>query len=121
MGDGLDDFLAPSDPEIRKIVRKARGFLLECIPGAVETKDNENLGFGIAPGYKGLVFTLIPQRNYVNLGVFDGASLPDPEGLWQETGKRHRHVKIFAESDLENPALKKLIEAAIELKVTKTD
>ena len=36
----------------------------------------------------------------VNLGVFGGASLDDPAGLLEGTGKVHRHVKIRTESGL---------------------
>jgi hypothetical protein len=116
MNDDLEAFLATFNPEVSRIVRKARELLLELIPGAVESKDNENLGFGIAPGYKGLIFTLIPERKYVNLGVFDGAALPDPEGLLQGKGKKHRHVRIHAESDLESPALRALLKLAVQRK-----
>jgi hypothetical protein len=115
----LDNFLAPFDPKIQEIVRKSRHLLLEIIPNAVETSDKDGLGFGIAPGYKGLIAVIAPYKNHVNLGIYDGASLPDPQGLLQGVGKRHRHVKITSQSDLEDPGLKKLIEAALELKTKK--
>jgi hypothetical protein len=116
MTDELANFLEPFEPEIQRIVREVRQLLLECIPGVVETSDRDGLGFGIAPGYKGLIAVITPYKNYVNLGIYDGASIPDPQGLMQGSGKRHRHVKIKSRSDLENPGLKKLIETAVQLK-----
>jgi hypothetical protein len=41
-----------------------------------------------------------------------GADLPDPEGLLEGGGKLLRHVKIRSLEDLEQPALRNLIEEA---------
>jgi hypothetical protein len=48
------------------------------------------------------------------LGIAGGASLSDPDGLLQGKGKVHRHIKIYGIGDLENPALKPLIQSAVE-------
>jgi hypothetical protein len=78
--------------------------------------DNENLGFGFSPGYKGLVFVLTPQRGYINLGIWDGASLADSQALMEGSGKRHRHIKLRSVHQLENPALIDLIQDAVDRK-----
>ncbi|MFC5864404.1 DUF1801 domain-containing protein [Acidicapsa dinghuensis] len=49
---------------------------------------------------------------HVNVGFFQGASLPDPAHLLQGTGKFMRHVKLRLESSIDNEALQKLIETA---------
>jgi hypothetical protein len=51
----------------------------------------------------------------VNIGFWDGVSLPDPEGLLEGTGKRARHVKIRSLPDLERPAVRVLIKSAVAL------
>lgn len=39
---------------------------------------------------------LMPQRAWLNLGFYHGASLPDPDGLLEGTGRALRHVKLRA-------------------------
>ncbi|MBN9660331.1 MAG: DUF1801 domain-containing protein [Acidobacteria bacterium] len=50
--------------------------------------------------------------SHVNVGFFQGASLPDPERLLQGTGKFMRHVKLRPGTATNEAALRKLIELA---------
>jgi hypothetical protein len=49
---------------------------------------------------------------HVNVGFFNGAELADPRGLLQGSGKFMRHVKLVPGRDVDESAVKKLIEAA---------
>jgi hypothetical protein len=51
-------------------------------------------------------------RAHVNVGFFQGASLPDPAGLLTGTGKYMRHVKLKPGVDLDHSALEALITAS---------
>jgi len=51
----------------------------------------------------------------VTFGFLRGTSLPDPAGLLEGTGKNLRHVKLRTAEDLQEPAVRKLIEAAARL------
>jgi hypothetical protein len=51
-------------------------------------------------------------RAHVNVGFFQGASLPDPAGLLEGNGKRMRHVKLRPEAPIDEAALDALIEGA---------
>jgi hypothetical protein len=50
--------------------------------------------------------------SHVNVGFFQGASLPDPARLLQGAGKRMRHVKLRPGAPTDAASLNKLIEAA---------
>jgi len=50
--------------------------------------------------------------SHVNVGFFQGASLPDPARLLQGTGKFMRHVKLKPGAAANAAALRRLIEAA---------
>ncbi len=50
--------------------------------------------------------------SHVNVGFFQGASLPDPARLLQGTGKFMRHVKLRPETATNAVALGRLIHAA---------
>lgn len=49
---------------------------------------------------------------HVNVGFFQGASLPDPRRLLQGAGKFMRHVKLKPGTDADAAALGQLIETA---------
>jgi hypothetical protein len=50
--------------------------------------------------------------SHVNVGFFQGSSLPDPARLLQGTGKFIRHVKLKPRTATNAAALSRLIEAA---------
>ncbi|MDW5265644.1 MULTISPECIES: DUF1801 domain-containing protein [Acidobacteriaceae] len=50
--------------------------------------------------------------SHVNVGFFQGAALPDPDGLLQGTGKFMRHVKLRPGTATDAASLRRLIEAA---------
>ena len=50
--------------------------------------------------------------SHVNVGFFQGASLPDPARLLQGNGKFMRHVKLRPGTATNAAALRRLIEAA---------
>jgi len=84
--------------EMRKCGDEVRELLHDGCPVAC---------LGDAPfGYVN-VFTL-----HVNVGFFQGASLPDPARLLQGTGKRMRHVTLRPGTAANAAALSRLIEAA---------
>ncbi|HVW74094.1 MAG TPA: DUF1801 domain-containing protein [Rhizomicrobium sp.] len=49
---------------------------------------------------------------HVNIGFFQGASLKDPAGLLEGSGKRMRHVKLRRGGPVNDAALGALIDAA---------
>ena len=106
-------------PPIREVALRTCEAVLELLPDAVVTVGTQNprfgttVGFGAAAGYKGLYFTVTPQRTHVTLGIAYGAGLPDPSGLMEGTGRVHRHVKLRQLQDLDRPELRQLMAAAI--------
>jgi len=51
-------------------------------------------------------------KSHVNVGFFQGATLSDPAGLLEGTGKLMRHVKLRPHKPVNESALKALIERA---------
>lgn len=51
-------------------------------------------------------------KSHVNVGFFNGASLEDPAGLLEGSGKRMRHVKLKPDVPVNDAALGDLIDAA---------
>src|SRR5581483_3195534 len=66
------------------------------------------------PGRKRSAFCYIAAySNHVNLGFYDGASLPDPHRALIGTGKKMRHIKFDSPTDLRHRYLQTYIRAAI--------
>ena len=110
-------FLDPYGPAIIKLALATRKLVLQEAPDAVELIYDAYSA--VSAGYS---FTGRPSETFiyvaaytkrVNLGFYWGATMPDPAGLLRGAGKQSRHVPIEKVSDLENPALVKLIRVAI--------
>lgn len=100
--------------EIQRLGEAARHAIKRWAPGVSEAVDvpARMLAYRYGPGYAGMVCTLILSKTGIKLGIFEGASLPDPHGLLAGTGKRHRHVQLFTPRDLRRAGLKELVLAA---------
>ncbi len=111
--------IAQEFPELQQklleIATDLQKLILSIFPDAEVTYDKENLGFGFGSGYKNLVFVISPQRQHINLGIANGASLEDPEGLMQGKGKVHRHVKLLRLEQVHDPHLEKLMRRALQV------
>ena len=115
MADGFEEVLIDASPPVRDLALRTRALIREVLPDVVEVPwpRQRTAGFGVGPRKMSEHFcyiAVLPDR--VNLGFNYGSELPDPEGLLQGTGKLFRHVKIASQRDLENPALRRLLEVA---------
>ena len=112
MNPEIGQWLAQCPPAVAPLARELCLLVNEVLPDAVVTVDPDLIGFGVAPGYRGLRFTVAAYRAHVNLGIARGVDLPDPAGLMEGKGKVHRHVKIRNSDQLRQPALRDLITRA---------
>ena len=71
------------------------------------------MGYGFGPGYSDAICTIIPSKTGIKLGIVDGASLEDPDGLLEGSGKRHKHVVVKTAADARSAALKRLLKTAL--------
>jgi len=70
------------------------------------------IGYGTSNRLRDGVFHIAVYSNHVNLGFNDGASLDDPKGILQGSGKVIRHITMKASEDLERPELRAYIRRA---------
>lgn len=117
MTKALKEFLAPCSPTVRALALKARSLILDVIPAIKEQIDMpaKIIGYGFGPKYADTVCVIMPTKAGVNLGFYNAVELPDPEGLLEGIGKRHRHVKLKDAEVIDSPALKALLRAAHDL------
>lgn len=103
-------------PEIEALALKARALILEIVPDIAEYVDSGNgaLRYGLDVKMSNATGYIAGQTKHLNIGFYDGVSLPDPTNLLEGTGKKMRHVKIRQASEFDNPALRALIQAAFK-------
>jgi len=92
-----------------------RDLVLQVAPGALEQVDYpaKLIAYGWRKTYKDTICVIMPLKAAVNLGFPRGVDLPDPAKLLTGTGKRARHVHITALQEVEMPAVRALLEAAV--------
>src|SRR5476651_1965470 len=77
------------------LIRKA---ILAAFPQVAESIKWNQLTFHYRDS--NLAFLYSPADDHLNLGFFNATSLHDPESLFEGTGKRMRHIKLFAGSSV---------------------
>ena len=115
-----DELIEGLPVEVRELTIAARDLLRSVLPEGVETCEGGDLGFGVGPGYRGLVFVLTPKAHGVRLGIAGGATLPDPHHLMTGRGRVHRHLQLTKPSDLEQAGLRELLVNARDQKSVAT-
>jgi hypothetical protein len=112
---GFEQIAAAFEPRVRDLAVRTRALITEVYPEVVEVAwvRQNVVGYGVGPKKMSEHFCYIAfHKDHVNLGFNQGAELPDPEGLLEGPGKTLRHVKIAKPEDLEDPALRRLLEVA---------
>jgi len=114
----IDEFLEPYTPPVRELALKTRDLVLSVAPDLVEQVDvpGKLLGYGWDTTYKGTVCVIMPLKDSLNLGFARGTSLPDPDKLLTGTGKNARHIKFKSSEQIDAPAVRTLLEAAVKRK-----
>ncbi len=114
----FDELLAPHHPEMRSLARKLRALVKAVAPQAHEAVHagwGGHLLFRHGTETGNTVCHLSVHRQHVSLGMAQGSQIPDPTGLLQGSGKHSRHLKLKSAEELQNPAVRALIEAAWSL------
>ena len=106
-----DEVLATHRPEVVAAAHAIQGVIVEEAPDVVVHFDRGDglLAFGRSSAMRDLLFALIPHAGWLNLQLADGASLPDPAGIVEGTGKRIRHVKLRSAEAAARPAVRELV------------
>jgi hypothetical protein len=111
----FEDVISGASPKLQEIAHALRALLADVMPNITEVAWGQQkiAGYGVGPKKLSEQFCYIaPQKNYVNLGFYYGADLPDPEGLLEGSGKELRHIKIHTLEQVKQPAVRKLVEEA---------
>lgn len=112
----MENLIKRYPSNIQTLSQQVRLLILSALPEATEEIDTSSnlIGFSIAPGMKGTVFTLLPAINHVTIGFYKGAELADPAKLLIGAGKVHRHVKVSNSEQLKAQPFIDLLNEAVQ-------
>jgi len=113
----FNDLLQDVQQELQPICIALRAMVTELHPDHVELvwPRQRIASFGVGPKKMTEHYVYIaPQTKHVNLGLYHGVAVPDPEGLLEGTGKQLRHVKIRTLAEATSAPIRQLVAAAIE-------
>lgn len=118
MKSDLDRIIAKRPPAMAKLTRDVLKKLRPRFPGATElVYDKKNsLVIGFCPDERAsnVINSIAVYSKWINLYFFEGDTLPDPEGLLQGSGSMVRSIRIESAADLDCPAVKALMAAALK-------
>lgn len=107
----VDLWMSELDSSLLPIARALRTLVLDAEPDLKESIKWEN------PVYEknGRVCYLATNKNYVTLGLFNGALLQDADGLIEGTGAKMRHVKVSKIDDVQPDLFVRWIRESVAL------
>jgi Domain of unknown function (DU1801) len=116
-GKQVASFIAKFDPAMARLIRSSRSAMRRRLPTANElVYDNYNffvIGYSATERASDCVVSLACGANGVSLSFYYGATLPDPEGLLLGSGRQNRFVRLESAKTLTEPAIERLIGAAL--------
>jgi hypothetical protein len=110
------DIVQIAGPVLRPVCESLRTLIASQHAGCVEIvwPNLKIASFGVWPRKMTQHYAYIAvQSSNINLGFYHGASLADPTGLLEGTGKQLRHVKIRDLSSARSAAVARLLRQAI--------
>ncbi len=112
MKDPVENFLASYPSDIKEIARELRTIIRSIMPEAHEAIYHDVVNYSLSASMNERLVYLAMLKNYVRLGFMFGGYLPDPDKMLVGEGKRLRHIKVSTLKEAQQPALKRLIQAA---------
>lgn len=112
----FSDILELANPALRPICAALRSLVASQHTDFVELvwPRQKIASFGVGPKKMTQHYAYIGvQGSHVNLGFYHGASLADPTGLLEGTGRQMRHIKIRDVADVNSAAVANLLRQAI--------
>jgi hypothetical protein len=103
-----EQYIAGQPEDLHPLLRAVRDLIVDELPEV-----QESLKWGMLHYRCGDHLAYLEGRgDHVNLGLFHGAELPDPDGLLVGSGDRLRRVTLRALDDLREAPLRALLRAA---------
>lgn len=113
MPETFDELLTRFPPAVAALAQQVRQRVAGLLPDPVEDYEGGDLGIGWGRGYRGAVFVVSPGKTGVRLGLSQGATLDDPHGVLEGSGRVHRFLRVTSAEQLDRPEVDALLRAQV--------
>ena len=113
----FDDLLQIAEESARPVAEALRKIVFQVDPNTFEVVrlGYRAANYGVGSERMSVSYAyMIPYKEWVDLGFYQGVELADPDGLLEGSGAKLRHVKIRSIHDANRPTVRVLIEGALE-------
>lgn len=106
----IEAYIKLQSPAQQKTINRMRTFVKSAVPELAEQMRWLQVGYLIS---KKDVCGIYASSDHVNLSFMQGATLRDPKGLLEGTGKGMRHIKITRIEDVDAETIKGYVKEAV--------
>lgn len=106
----LSEYLEKIPQEQKAAVKELNNIITEAAPTLNASIKWGNLTYHNDKN----ICAIISHKNHINLQIWNGASLQDPNGMLKGTGKHMRHIKIEDKLNIDSIYIKNLVRQALE-------
>lgn len=110
----FNEWLVEQPEENRQLIADIRDVIIASGHNFMEGIKWGTPGYWLPEVSRRNIVYIAPHNNYVRLGFFNGATMPDPNNLLEGTGKKLRHIKIYQIDDETRNALTQYVNASTE-------
>jgi hypothetical protein len=108
--DPLNNYLATIDSSLHDHIRALDALIRAAAPDLTPSIKWGNLTYHLEAN----VCALVAHTQYVNLQIWVGATIADPNKLLTGTGKQMRHIKLPVETPYNAQAVTAIVRAAVK-------
>ena len=117
----FETWLAEQPGEKHQLIREIRSAILDAGHNFTEGIKWGTPGYWLPEISRRNICYIAPHTNYVRLGFFNGATMPDPENILEGTGKKLRHIKVYEVTDSNRQTLTNYVDASAKHAITDPD
>ena len=110
----FDTWLLEQPKEHRRLIRDIRAAIVGSDHNFMEGIKWGTPGYWLPEVSRRNICYIAPHNDYVRLGFFNGATMPDPDNLLEGTGKKLRHIKIYKIDEGNRQTLTDYVRASAE-------
>jgi hypothetical protein len=107
----IDDYLSSFEPRPGELAKSMRQVILDSFPDLDEVVKWGHLVYE----KDRKICSIMVHKNHINLQIWRGAELDDPESMLQGEGKSMKHVKVHSPDEMKEDYFKHLLTQAANL------
>ena len=112
--EAFDEWLAEQPPDARRLLSEIRDIVVASAHNFTEGIKWGSPCYWLPEISLRNIIWFQHHNNYVRLGFFNGATMPDPDNLLEGTGIRLRHIKVHNLNDIKPQTLTNYVQLSTE-------